>query len=261
MAYVIAQQGDVQRAFQLWNQSLELKEKIGDVQGKAATLNNMAYVIAQQGDVQHALQLWDQSLGLSEKMGDVRGRAATLASMAWAAHQQEDHGRACQLNIEAARALASVRAWPDLCTVLGNLGASQASDAQGFLAQALWLGLRVELPPSRLLNLAASLLQKIGLEAPVAPLLASAAMHLVQKRAGSRANRDELQRKAAEMLAACAAARKVEQDKVEEWLVSEGLNEPDRVLPALSLALEALVGEEDWLFDRQLFNSLSGSRD
>src|SRR5262245_21640766 len=31
------------------------------------------------------------------------------------------------------------------------------------------------------------------------------------------------------------------------------LNDPERFMPALSLSLEAMVGEEEWLFDRKLF--------
>lgn len=50
MAGVIADQGDIEQALQLWNQSLELCERIGDVQGKAATLANMAYIAGETGD-------------------------------------------------------------------------------------------------------------------------------------------------------------------------------------------------------------------
>ena len=39
---------------------MEIQEQIGDVQGKAATLNNMAQVIAQQGDINRAITLWEQ---------------------------------------------------------------------------------------------------------------------------------------------------------------------------------------------------------
>jgi hypothetical protein len=56
------------------------------------------------------------------------------------------------------------------------------------------------------------------------------------------------------MLGACAAARKIErQDQFQEWFIVEGLNDPNRFMPALSSALEAMIGEEEWLFDRRLF--------
>jgi tetratricopeptide (TPR) repeat protein len=72
----------VDRALDLWNQDLEILEKIGDVKGKAATLNNMAMVVEQRGDVDRALQLWQDSLEIKEKIGDVQGKAVTLANMA-----------------------------------------------------------------------------------------------------------------------------------------------------------------------------------
>ena len=91
MAGVIAQQGDIERAMKLWEQSLKLKEQIGDVQGKAATLANMAGVIAQQGDIERAMKLWEQSLKLKEQIGDVQGKAATLNNMAGVIAQQGRH--------------------------------------------------------------------------------------------------------------------------------------------------------------------------
>jgi tetratricopeptide (TPR) repeat protein len=84
MANVIQQQGDIDRALQLWQDSLEIYERIGDVQGKAVTLNNIAGVIAQQGDIDRALSLWQDSLEIQERIGDVQGKAATLSNMAGA---------------------------------------------------------------------------------------------------------------------------------------------------------------------------------
>ncbi|HKX32845.1 MAG TPA: hypothetical protein VJ302_34505 [Blastocatellia bacterium] len=54
------------------------------------------------------------------------------------------------------------------------------------------------------------------------------------------------------MLGACAEARKLEPDQFKQWFVSEGLNDPSRFPPALNAALEAMVGDGEWLFDREL---------
>ena len=97
MAGVIAQQGDTERALQFWQQSLEILERIGDVRGKAATLHDMAGVIAQQGDIERALQLWQDSLEVKERTGDVQGKAATLHEMARVIAQQGDIERALQV--------------------------------------------------------------------------------------------------------------------------------------------------------------------
>ena len=97
MAGLIAQQGDIARALQLWQQSLEIVERIGDARGKSAILSNMAGAIAQQGEIDRALRLWQQSLEIRERIGDVKGKAATLSEMAGVIAQQGDIGRALQL--------------------------------------------------------------------------------------------------------------------------------------------------------------------
>jgi tetratricopeptide (TPR) repeat protein len=80
LSNLLVQQGDIERALDLWNQSLEIKEKIGDVQGKATTLSNMAMVVEQQGDVDRALQFWQESLEIKETIGFVKDFVSGLKS-------------------------------------------------------------------------------------------------------------------------------------------------------------------------------------
>jgi len=81
-AFLIAQQGEIDTALDLYRQSLQIKEQINDVQGKAATLHAMAGIVAQQGEIDTALDLYRQSLQILEQINDVRGKAATLHQMA-----------------------------------------------------------------------------------------------------------------------------------------------------------------------------------
>jgi tetratricopeptide (TPR) repeat protein len=247
MAGVIAQQGDVQRALDLWNQSLALKEKIGDVQGKAATLHQMAGVIAQQGDVQRALDLWNQSLALLEKIGDVQGKAATLANMAWAAWQQGDRERMRHLNLQAVQALATVRAWLDVITVLGNLGASEDSDAPGCLAQALWLASRVQAPLEDSVGTAAELFQRLEPAGEDALAVAMTAVALSQVRGQEHPQRERFQNYAVGLFMVCATAGQIPEDEFQGWLESLPFA---NWRPALDRAVERIVGDSPWLFDR-----------
>ena len=66
--------------------------------------------------------MWNQSLELIERIGNVQGKAATLANMAYMAGETGDKARQLTLNLQAAQALGQVRAYVDLVTVLGNLG-------------------------------------------------------------------------------------------------------------------------------------------
>ncbi|MGF2038804.1 MAG: tetratricopeptide repeat protein [Nostoc sp. CmiVER01] len=73
-----ADKGEVDEAIALYNQSLEITQRIGNVQGKAATLNQLGRIYANKGDVDQAIALFNQSLSIKERVGDVQGKAATL---------------------------------------------------------------------------------------------------------------------------------------------------------------------------------------
>jgi tetratricopeptide (TPR) repeat protein len=257
MAGVIVDQGDTERALDLLQHSLGLTEQIGDAKSQATALNCMAVVMAQQGDVNGALDLWQQSLALSEQIGDVQGKAATLQNMACLAWEQGETEKARRLFLESAKAMATARAWLDLVKVLINLGSGDSDDTSVFLAQALWLALRIAVPVTDSLNLTAGILTKIGVEHNIAPLLGTAALFFARTRGQHHTDQKSLVQYAINMLGACAKARGIEQqDQFERWFAKEGLNDPSQVLPTLSHALEAMVGEEGWLFDRRLVGAI-----
>ncbi len=138
MAGVIAQQGDVKRALELWQQSLSLKEQIGDVKGKAATLHNMAGVIAQQGDVKRALDLWQESLALKEQIGEVQGNAATLHNMAGVIAQQGDVKRALDLWQQSLALLEQIGDVQGKAATLSNMAGVIAQQGDVKCALDLW---------------------------------------------------------------------------------------------------------------------------
>jgi tetratricopeptide (TPR) repeat protein len=76
-----ASQGEVDEAMSLYQQSLEIQERIGDAQGKAANLNQMGRLKANQGEVEAAIALFQQSLEIEERIGNAQGKAATLANL------------------------------------------------------------------------------------------------------------------------------------------------------------------------------------
>ncbi|MGH9831735.1 MAG: hypothetical protein ACRD9Y_01895, partial [Blastocatellia bacterium] len=78
------------------------------------------------------------------------------------------------------------------------------------------------------------------------------AILLVQTRGENHPRQQEMLQGASGMLMACAEARGVEPEKIESWLESEGLNDPNRFAPELIVRLEAMVGAGEWLFDRRM---------
>ncbi|WP_340641209.1 tetratricopeptide repeat protein [Nostoc cycadae] len=62
----------------LFNLSLEINERIGNVQGKTATLHQLGILYANKGEVDEAIALFNQSLEITESIGNVQTKAATL---------------------------------------------------------------------------------------------------------------------------------------------------------------------------------------
>ncbi|MEP6514922.1 tetratricopeptide repeat protein [Microcoleus vaginatus] len=54
---------------------------MGNVKGKAATLHQLAGIYADQGEVAKAIAFYEQSLELKEKIGDFQGKAASFAML------------------------------------------------------------------------------------------------------------------------------------------------------------------------------------
>jgi hypothetical protein len=55
-----------------------------------ATLSNMAGLIAQREDIEGAIALYQQSLEIDERINNVQGKAATLANMAYLAGKTDE---------------------------------------------------------------------------------------------------------------------------------------------------------------------------
>ncbi|AFY34916.1 tetratricopeptide repeat protein [Calothrix sp. PCC 7507] len=77
-----ATKGEVDEAIALFNQSLSINERIGNVEGKAATLHQLARIYANKGEVDEAIALFNQSLSINEHIGNVLGKSATLHQLA-----------------------------------------------------------------------------------------------------------------------------------------------------------------------------------
>jgi tetratricopeptide (TPR) repeat protein len=82
MAGIYVTRGDLDGAMKLYQQSLEIKEGLGDLQGKSATLHQMAGIYVTRGDLDGAMKLYQQSLEIKEGLGDLQGKSATLHQMA-----------------------------------------------------------------------------------------------------------------------------------------------------------------------------------
>ncbi len=112
LANVCVTRGDLDRALALYEESLQIKEQIGDLQGKAASLHQMAAVFLTRGHLDRALALYEESLQILEQIGDLKGKAASLSNMANLFMQQRDW-TAAERVLEESLAIARQLQQPD----------------------------------------------------------------------------------------------------------------------------------------------------
>ena len=220
------------------------------MRGKAATLHELAGLLADQGDIAKAFDFYNRSLDIYEQLGDVRGKSATLANMAYWAEKQGDTQEARKLYLTAASSLASILAWPDLRTILSNLGSMPGPQNICYLSQALWLSLHTYVPVDATTYLAKDLIEELSAGHDISPFIATTAYYLTKTRGENHPEAEELQQTCINMLFKCAVAREIPEHEFNDWFTKENLNVPDYFLPALNRALEKIIGD-NWLFDRK----------
>jgi predicted ATPase/class 3 adenylate cyclase len=94
-------QGDYATARSLHNESLALKQELGDKQGIAASLGNLGLVAQEQGDHITARSLHEESLVLRREIGHKSGIAYALTNVGIMAQEQGDHITARSLHEES----------------------------------------------------------------------------------------------------------------------------------------------------------------
>ena len=90
-------QGDYAEARQFYQQSLQMKERAGDMAGQAASLHGIGVIAQEQGDYSEARRLYQQSLEISERLSDLAGQASSLAQLGIIAQLQGDYSEARRL--------------------------------------------------------------------------------------------------------------------------------------------------------------------
>jgi non-specific serine/threonine protein kinase len=127
-------QGDYPGAAALLEQSLALRQELGDQSGAATVLNNLALVAVAQGDLAGGRALHEQCLAILRTRGDRRRIGQSLNNLALVVHQQGDDTRATALLDES---LAIAREHGDTWEVAARLGnLAEVARRQGDLARA-----------------------------------------------------------------------------------------------------------------------------
>ena len=93
--------GDYEEAERLYRESLEIKKRLGNLQGKAATLHQLGILAHDQGNLEEAERLYRESLEIEEGLGDLQGKAATLHALGVLAYNRSDYEKAERLYHES----------------------------------------------------------------------------------------------------------------------------------------------------------------
>jgi len=116
------EQGDHERARELFEESLTLRRAVGDTSGVAASLNGLGMVAWRQGAYARSAALLTESLTLQRKLGHAWAIAATLSNLGILTLQQGDHLRSAMLFEESLALRHHLKDALGIADVLSNLG-------------------------------------------------------------------------------------------------------------------------------------------
>ncbi|MCP3879429.1 MAG: tetratricopeptide repeat protein, partial [Sulfitobacter sp.] len=232
------QSGNVAKARELYQESLTIKEQIGDARGKAATLHALAGLEAQSGNVAKARELYQESLTIKEQIGDARGKAATLASLA-VLEYDDDQAQARARLWSAAAILGGIGASPDLAAVLQLLVQTEGDDYNRTIAAA----------QSLLVSLS-GLATAERLSSAVSVLLSSGVLDEGTQCAGIYLAAALLEDDVTAGLIAEARADLGVRRTNEEWLAHHGINTQEAATARFTTGLTPFMDNETWVLPR-----------
>ncbi len=148
LGIVYRRQGKYADAIDMYQQSLAIKRRIGDVAGEATALGNLGIVYANQGKSADAEAIYQQSLEIARRIGDVAGEARHLGNLGIVYRRQGKYADAIdmyQQSLEIARRIGDVAGES---RHLGNLGIVYRSqgkyaDAEAMYQQSLEIARRI----------------------------------------------------------------------------------------------------------------------
>ena len=115
-------QGDYATARSLFEESLAIRQELGDKRGIASSLNNLGVVAYGQSDYEAARSLFEESLAIIRELGDRRRIAYSLGNLGNVAVDQGDYATARQHFQESLVILRELGDRGGIALSLGNLG-------------------------------------------------------------------------------------------------------------------------------------------
>jgi tetratricopeptide (TPR) repeat protein len=241
--------GYLKEALIFSQRSMEIYRELGSHNDNAASLLLMSRIYQKLGKLDQALMLSQESIEIYREIGNRQGEAASLAQMAVISSQQGDLVRERELRLQAATIRGSIGEYAGLIITLRKLGINNNEpDTIVYLAQSLWLTLRLSTNLKDAISLIQAIFDKILIGDPLKALLGATAVHFCATR--SHPELPQLTEQSRNMLEDAASQQGIDTpEEREKWFVADRLGDADYVLAATSELLESMVGD-GWLFER-----------
>ena len=255
IAKIYITQNKWSEALQSCQNALFLDRKIGNRQGEALCLHQIAKIHINQNKWSEALQSCQDALFLDLEIGNRQGEAASLDQMGYIASKQGDIAQAEQYYLASAQVKGEIRNYSGLITSLRNLGFTVKTKSLTYLAQALWLTLRLATNLQSTIELIERIYQQVPPGNPLEALLGATALYFCQD--SPHPDRSSLQEHSFNIISHAAQQQGITtQAAFEDWFVQNRLDDPNYFLPALDGRLREMIGD-DWLFDPHQMKSPS----
>ncbi len=131
--WVLNRLGDPATAWRLIEQANQLAQEHNDEALLSRVYHQQADLLVTRGDLDGALALYQQSLALDERLGDVQGKSATLVMMAQVQFMRGEHDQALCNARESLRLLEAMGAQPDAAKVAEIIQQMEAMRRQAAL--------------------------------------------------------------------------------------------------------------------------------
>ncbi|CAM2068984.1 Tetratricopeptide repeat protein [Sulfidibacter corallicola] len=253
MAGVYTELDEPSEAERCLGEALTLSHEAGDLVGEASALHTRAAILAERKEDAAALDHFKRAAAIFKQLGDMRRHAVALADAAWTLGLLGGENDAEGLFLRAVWTLAEERAWPELSRVLYYLGNTSDPMSDYYLAQSFWLSMRIQVPLKDFVLQGYSLMDRFGPDSEVSRQLCSAIPLMILFRSEEHPSHRELLNEAGLRILNFVGAENLTPDAFTLWIAGHGLENPNQVFESLNRALESVVPEEAWVFDRAYF--------
>jgi serine phosphatase RsbU (regulator of sigma subunit) len=122
MGFYAEYEGDIVKALEYDNQSLEIFEELGDKLGMETVLNNMGYIFKVQGDIDKALEYYHLSLKITIELVNKRGEAYLYNNIGRVYEDQGDLNKALEYHHKSLKIREEIDDKRGIAQSLNNIG-------------------------------------------------------------------------------------------------------------------------------------------